>query len=85
MANPAHIAAHAARQENVCAAQIMALSSWASRWDHRGWRGVVWRPAIRRTTPCGDEGGDGVVLVGDDYGHKEEDAYPKAKEEAAEV
>ena len=27
----------------------------------------------------------GGVLVGDNYGHKEEDAYPKAKEEAAEV
>jgi hypothetical protein len=35
--------------------------------------------------PCGDEGGDGGVLVGNNYGHKEEDAYPKAKEEAAEV
>jgi hypothetical protein len=83
MANPAHIAAHAARQENVCAAQIMALSSWASRWEG-GVASFGDLPSAERE-PCGDEGGDGGVLVGDNYGHKEEDAYPKAKEEAAEV
>jgi hypothetical protein len=85
MADPAHIAAHAARQENVCARRLWPLVPGLPAGIIEGGVASFGDLPSAKREPCGDEGGDDGVLVGDNYGHKEEDAYPKAKEEAAEV